>query len=41
MGRWAAETLVGLVEAGDTPAPPFPHLMPCPLVRRDSVARPA
>jgi LacI family transcriptional regulator len=38
MGRWAVEALVGLLGDGPRPAPPYPHLMPCPVVRRDSVA---
>ncbi len=42
MGRWAADALLDLVESPDRPpVGPFPVLMPCPLVRRDSVARPS
>ncbi|WP_298457176.1 LacI family DNA-binding transcriptional regulator [uncultured Cellulomonas sp.] len=37
MGRWAMETLLGL---RDPPADDDVVLMPCPLVRRDSVAPP-
>lgn len=39
MGRWAMEALLGIVESSATPpAGPFPTLIPCPLVRRDSAA---
>jgi LacI family transcriptional regulator len=43
MGRWAVETLVALVETGSPggSAPPYPVLVECPVVRRDSVARPS
>ena len=33
MGRWAVEALL----AEDPPPGPFPHLMPCALIERDSV----
>jgi LacI family transcriptional regulator len=36
MGRWAAETLLGMVEQDTAPAGPFPVLLPCPVVRRGS-----
>jgi LacI family transcriptional regulator len=41
MGRWALETLAGLIE-GDPPASRQgnPYLMPCALVRRRSIAAP-
>jgi LacI family transcriptional regulator, galactose operon repressor len=38
MGEWAARTLVDAING--TPALPGTHLMPCDLVRRDSVAPP-
>lgn len=37
MGVWAVESLVRVM-AGETLSGPFPILLPCPLVRRDSVA---
>jgi len=42
MGGWGAETLLARIESNDAGAPPrrFPKLMPCPLVRRSSVAAP-
>jgi LacI family transcriptional regulator len=42
MGEWAAETLLELAEgATATTGRPLQMLMPCPLVRRDSVGPPA
>ena len=42
MGEWAVETLLELVEgATATTGRPLQMLMPCPLVRRDSVGPPA
>jgi LacI family transcriptional regulator len=38
MGRWAIETLLG--DVGDVPKDGETYLMPCPLVRRKSVAPP-
>jgi LacI family transcriptional regulator len=40
MGAWAVETLMKVIESDDAPTGPFPALMPCPLVRRDSIASP-
>lgn len=37
MGRWATEVALGVSEA---PADGDPHLMPCPIIRRDSVDSP-
>jgi LacI family transcriptional regulator len=42
MGAWAVKTLLGLIDgAPATPDRPLQMLMPCPLVRRDSVGSPA
>jgi LacI family transcriptional regulator len=42
MGEWAIETLLELAEgATATTGRPLQMLMPCPLVRRDSVGPPA
>jgi LacI family transcriptional regulator len=42
MGVWAVQTLLGLIESpATTPDRPLQMLMPCPLVRRDSVGPPA
>jgi LacI family transcriptional regulator len=41
MGAWAVEALVKVIEGADAPTGPFPTLMPCPVVRRDSVSSPA
>ncbi len=42
MGAWAVETLLGLVEDAAAPTDRrLEMLMPCPLVRRDSVGPPA
>jgi LacI family transcriptional regulator len=39
MGCWAVETLIDLIESPPAERPgPFPALMPCPLVRRDSIS---
>lgn len=38
MGRWATEELLRRLD--DPEAAPVQHLMPCPVSRRDSVARP-
>lgn len=41
MGCWATDALLDLIEAPErAPVGPFPRLMPCPLVRRSSVAAP-
>jgi LacI family transcriptional regulator len=37
MGAWAVDALMGLIE-GVLPAGPYPIEMPCPIVRRESVA---
>jgi DNA-binding LacI/PurR family transcriptional regulator len=37
MGRWAAEVALG---AREPPQPGQPYLMPCPIIRRDSVTSP-
>jgi LacI family transcriptional regulator len=42
MGAWAVETIVGHLEAAPDEPPPAVHkTMPCPLIRRASVAAPA
>jgi LacI family transcriptional regulator len=41
MGAWAVETLMKVIEGDDAPTGPFPTLMPCPVVRRDSVSSPS
>lgn len=42
MGAWAVETIVGHLEAAPDAPPPAVHkTMPCPLIRRASVAAPA
>lgn len=38
MGVWAVETLIALM-SGEKPTGNYPVLLPCPIVRRDSVAR--
>jgi LacI family transcriptional regulator len=40
MGAWAVDRLLGLLDDPGDVAPAPPKLMPCPLVRRDSVAPP-
>ena len=40
MGRWAVRTLLEQIAAGSKPLPVTHALLPCPLVSRDSVARP-
>ena len=41
MGQWAMRTLLRLIESpGGRRAGTGPHLMPCPLVRRDSIGPP-
>jgi LacI family transcriptional regulator len=41
MGTWAAEALLdGITEPERAPAGPFPHVVPCPIVRRASVGPP-
>jgi LacI family transcriptional regulator len=41
MGRWAVRTLLEQIDAGSRlPVPATHALLPCPLVSRDSVARP-
>ena len=40
MGRWAVRTLLEQIAAGSQPLPVTHALLPCPLVSRDSVARP-
>ena len=39
MGQWAVEYLLGLIEDPDqiNPDQPIQHLMPCPLIERQSV----
>jgi len=37
MGRWATEVALG---AREPPAPDQTYLMPCPIIRRDSVSSP-
>jgi DNA-binding LacI/PurR family transcriptional regulator len=37
MGRWAGETLIDLLDDAEA-TPPTRLTMPCPLVRRSSVA---
>jgi LacI family transcriptional regulator len=41
MGVWAVQTLLALVESPATTDRPLQKLMPCPLVRRDSVGPPS
>ena len=42
MGAWAVETIIGHLDADPDAAPPAVHkTMPCPLIRRASVAAPA
>ena len=42
MGAWAVETIIGLLDTPAEQQPPAPHAtIPCPLVRRGSVAAPA
>ena len=41
MGQWAVRTLLRLIESpGRSRAGTGPHLMPCPLVGRDSICPP-
>jgi LacI family transcriptional regulator len=38
MGAWAVEALTRVIEGAAGPDGPYPRLMTCPIVRRDSVA---